>query len=400
MSGAETPAGRADSAGPIDYTALAHRLAPVFADRAADYDRRGEFPHENWADLVRSGYTAMTVPVEHGGGGASLEQLCRAQQVLAAACGSTAFAINMHVHGLAMIGLVPGLDAEWIYRAVVGEGAVIAGGFSEPGVGGNWWHPTTVAEPVPAGYRLRGRKSFFTGFPGASLLFLTAAVADDRGLPQPVGFLVPRPAAGIRVTAEWDAATMRATGSHSLEIDDLVVDRRYLLGAPGDVPLLFMRAVHWAWCSFAAVFLGIAQGALREVVQTQRGRKLAVVEGTLAQLPGVQFKVADMVTKLAAAQAYLLAAVRAEHDAAPDPLRHYIEMSLMKTTVCRLAHEAATLAIGVQGGSALLAGNRLQRMHRDVMAGLVVPPMPDVVHEWAGKEALGVPVLSEPRWGG
>jgi len=146
-----------------DYLALAHTLAPAFAERAADYDRVAEFPHENWKDLIRTGYTKMTVPVAYGGGGADLGTLCRAQQVLAAACGSTAFAINMRVHGLAMIEAVTGEASGWVYRAVAGEGAIIAGGFSEPVVGGNWWHPTTVARPTAGGYLLRGRKSFFTG---------------------------------------------------------------------------------------------------------------------------------------------------------------------------------------------------------------------------------------------
>jgi alkylation response protein AidB-like acyl-CoA dehydrogenase len=383
-----------------DYVELARTLAPVLAGRAAGYDRSGAFPHENWQDLIRCGYTKMTVPVGYGGGGADLDTLCRAQQVLAAACGSTAFAINMHVHGLAMIAAVLGEAAEWVYHAVVAEDAVIAGGFSEPGAGGNWWHPTTVARPVDGGYLLRGRKSFFTGFPGATLLFLTAALHDDRGVPQPVAFMVPRPASGLNVIKQWDAAGMRATGSHLVEIDDLFVAARYLLGEPGDLPLLFMGAVHWAWCSFAAVFAGLAHGALTAVVTSMQARTVPVIGKPLAHLPGVQFKVAEIATKLAAGQAYLHAAVRADHGGAADPLGHYIEMSLMKTTVCRLAHEAVSLAVQVEGGTALLSDSSLQRMYRDVTAGLLIPPMPDVVHEWAGKQALGVPVLGEPRWGG
>lgn len=84
--------------------------------------------------------------------------------MLAAGCASTAFSVNMHVHGLAMIANLGGESAERACRQVA-EGAVIAGGFSEPGVGGNWWHPTTKAEPVEGGYVLNGRKGFFTGFP-------------------------------------------------------------------------------------------------------------------------------------------------------------------------------------------------------------------------------------------
>ncbi|MFG3255715.1 acyl-CoA dehydrogenase family protein [Streptomyces sp. NPDC048172] len=384
------------------YVDLARQLAETFAERAAAHDRDGSFPHENITDLVESGYTAMTVPAAYGGGGASLEELCRAQEILAGACSNTAFAVNMHVHGIAMIAGISSDSAGWAYEAIVRDGAVIAGGFSEPGVGGNWWHPTTKARPVEGGYVLNGRKGFFTGFPAADLLFLSAALTDDRGLPQPAGFLVPKPESGVTVTAPWDAAGMRATGSHSLSVDELFVEEHRMVGEPGTLPLMFMRGVHWAWCSFASVFLGIARGALDRVVATQRERTLHVLDRTVAHLPGVQFRVAEMKTKLEAASAHLYSAVRADHEraTAADPLGHYIEMSVMKNGVCRLAHEVVTLAMQVQGGSALLSDSPLQRAYRDVVAGLLVPPNSDVTAEWAGKHALGVPVFAEPRWEG
>jgi alkylation response protein AidB-like acyl-CoA dehydrogenase len=381
-----------------DFIALAHELAARFAENAADHDRESSFPHENVAELIKSGYTSMTVPKEFGGAGAGLAELCEAQQVLAAACASSAFVVNMHVHGVGMVARLGGDSAEWVCRSVL-DGAMIAGGFSEPGVGGNWWHPTTSAEEVDGGFVLNGRKGFFTGFPGATHLFLSAATTDDRGLPLPMAFLVPKPEAGVRVTGPWDAAGMRATGSHSLAIENFFVENRWVVGESGKLPMLFMMGVHWAWCSFAACFLGIARGALAHVVRTQQQRTLSIIGKPNATLPGIQFRVAEMAAKLAAAQARLDAAIHAEHDDV-DPLAHYIDMSLMKTTVTRLAHEVVAIGMQVQGGSGLVSSDPLQRMYRDVVAGLLIPPAPDVVLEWAGKFALGVPIFGEPRWGG
>jgi alkylation response protein AidB-like acyl-CoA dehydrogenase len=381
-----------------DYCALARELAPAFAERAANHDAAGSFPFESITELVNSGYTAMTVPEEFGGSGASLAELCAAQQILAAACGSTAFIINMHVHGLAMIAKLGGDSAAWACAAV-NEGAVISGGFSEPGVGGNWWHPTTRAEEKDGGYLLNGRKGFFTGYPGATHLFLSAATLDDRGLSRPMAFLLPKPEQGIRVTSKWDAAGMRATGSHSLAIEDLFVDGKWAVGEQGTLPMLFMAGVHWAWCSFASVFVGIARGALEHVARTQRKRIISLIGKPNAYLPGVQFRVAEMAAKLAAAEAHLDAAIHADHDTA-DPLAHYIDMSVMKMSVTRLAHEVVTLGMQVQGGSSLVSADPLQRMYRDVVAGLLVPPATDVVLEWAGKQALSVPIFAEPRWAG
>ncbi|HEY3749800.1 MAG TPA: acyl-CoA dehydrogenase family protein [Pseudonocardiaceae bacterium] len=387
-----------------DYVALARELAPVFAQRAAAHDKEGSFPQENLDDLVRSGYTAMTVPTRFGGGGATLAQLCQAQQILAGACASTAFAVNMHVHGLAMLAELGGATTEWACRSVVEDGAVIAGGFSEPGIGGNWWHPTTTATPVAGGYELNGRKGFFTGFPGATLLFLSASQTDDRGIGQPVAFLVPKPTdstdSGVRVSSAWDAAGMRATGSHSLALENFFIPERYLVGESGSLPMLFMTGVHWAWCSFTSVFVGIARAALEHVAASQRNRTLTVIGKPNAHLPGIQFRVAEMATKLAVAEAHLNAAIDADHSTDVDPLAHYIDMSLMKTTVSSLCQEIVTIGMQVQGGSALLSADPLQRMYRDVVTGLLVPPAADVALEWAGKQALGVPVFDEPRWVG
>jgi len=192
---------------------------------------------------------------------------------------------------------------------------------------------------------------------------------------------------------------MRATGSHSLAIENLFVDEKWAVGEQGTLPMLFMAGVHWAWCSFASVFVGIARGALEHVVRSQRKRVISVIGKPNAHLPGVQFRVAEMAAKLAAAEAHLDAAIHADHDTA-DPLAHYIDMSVMKMSVTRLAHEVVTLGMQVQGGSSLVSADPLQRMYRDVVAGLLVPPATDVVLEWAGKQALGVPIFAEPRWAG
>ena len=385
----------------IDYVALATELAREFAGRADHYDRTGEFVHENIAALLRSGYTAMTVPTAWGGGGAGLEELCRAQEALAGGCGSTAWAVNMHVHGVALLNRLEDADLAWAYREIVAGRGFLAGGFSEPGVGGNWWYPTSRATPAEGGYLLNGRKSFFTGFPAATILFLTGVEADERGVDQSLGFLLPRPEgdAGLRIEQLWEGCGMRGTGSHSLLVENLFIPARHAVGRRGEIPLLFMRGVHWAWCSFAAVYVGIAASAHEHVIRVVRERQLKVLAKPLAHLPGVQFRVAEMKVKLEAARAALYQAAARPEGPPADPIGHYVDLSLMKYAACRLAHEIVTLALEVMGGSGYTAADPIQRMYRDVAAGLLLPPPADVALEWGGKHALGVPVLGEPRWG-
>src|SRR2546422_10474871 len=81
----------------MDWVGLASELAEEFAERADEVDRSGRFPTENVERLRETGYLAMPVPVDLGGGGADLATVCQAQGVLAGGCASTALAINMHV---------------------------------------------------------------------------------------------------------------------------------------------------------------------------------------------------------------------------------------------------------------------------------------------------------------
>src|SRR5260370_12060866 len=76
---------------------LARTLAAEFATRAAEHDRDGSFPFENYERMKQTGYLGLSVPVELGGMGASLLEMCLAQERLAQGCASTALAVTMHI---------------------------------------------------------------------------------------------------------------------------------------------------------------------------------------------------------------------------------------------------------------------------------------------------------------
>ncbi len=80
------------------FVPLAADLGARFAERAAEHDRDNTFVEENYPRLRDSGYTALVIPEELGGLGASLRQACYAQAELARHCGATALAVNMHLY--------------------------------------------------------------------------------------------------------------------------------------------------------------------------------------------------------------------------------------------------------------------------------------------------------------
>ncbi len=366
---------------------LAARLAPALAARAASYDEADAFADEDFDDLVASGYTAITVPVDLGGMGASALDLVAAQSRLAEGSPSTALAVNMHLHGIGILAETLRHRVEPFLKQVASGGAIVAGGFSEPQSGGNWWYQATTAAPISGGgWRLKGVKTFFTGFPRATHLFLSAAVETEAGR-EPIAFLVPKPEQGIRVLGDWRAMGMRATGSHAIAVDDLEVPPECVVDQGLGVAASFLLASHWSWPSFSSVFLGAAEAAYAHVVDGLPKRRNDALGRSLAELPGVQQAVGEMRMRLDAARATLYAAVARPPD--PDPQAHYGRMAATKLFVCQTALDVCTLALRTAGGSAYLRGAPVERLLRDAHAGLLLPPSHDATLEWLGRVELG-----------
>jgi alkylation response protein AidB-like acyl-CoA dehydrogenase len=366
---------------------LAARLAPALAERAASYDEADAFAEEDFDDLVANGYTAITVPQDLGGMGAGALDLVAAQSRLAEGSPSTALAVNMHLHGVGILAETLRHRVEPFLKQVATGGAIVAGGFSEPQSGGNWWYQASTATPVPGGgWRLNGVKTFFTGFPRATHLFLSAAVETEAGR-EPIAFLVPKPERGIRVLGDWRAMGMRATGSHAIAVEDLEVPDECLVDRGLGVAASFLLASHWSWPSFSSVFLGAAEAAYAHVVQGLPRRRNDALGRSLAELPGVQMAVGEMRMRLDAARATLYAAVARPPD--PDPQAHYGRMAATKLFVCQTALEVCTLALRTAGGSAYLRGGPVERLLRDAHAGLLLPPSHDATLEWLGRVELG-----------
>ena len=101
-------------------------------------------------------------PVELGGLGASMRQVCYAQAELAKHCASTALAVNMHLYwtGIAADLFRAGdTSLTWLLDAAM-KGEIFAAGHAESGNDIPVLLSTTRAERVSGGYRFTGRKSF------------------------------------------------------------------------------------------------------------------------------------------------------------------------------------------------------------------------------------------------
>ncbi|MEV6629963.1 acyl-CoA dehydrogenase family protein [Actinoplanes sp. NPDC051470] len=380
----------------------ARRLAPRFAARAADHDRDGSFPADDFADLGRAGLFGLMVPARLGGAGAGFAEYAAIAYELARGNGATALIFNMHASvtgALAgvtdeladALGLPPdALAARDSYLRAAAEGRWYAVAMSERGAGSRLSQLTTSYEKAGDGYRITGSKTFCSGAGHAGGYLVAARSADD---PTQVSQFVVPPGDGVRVEETWDALGMRATGSHDLHLDVTVPAGALLGGVEGLALVVAQLAPHWMVASYAAVYTGVARAAVDAAVDHVNQRKLG-------HLPAVRARLGRADAQVAAAHLAVMEAAR-RVDAEPGDAETNRWVWRAKLLAGTTAAEVAASMLEAAGTSAMRRGHPLERLYRDARAGSLQPATSDVCADWLGVDALGGDPDSEgsaPRW--
>jgi alkylation response protein AidB-like acyl-CoA dehydrogenase len=326
-------------------------------------------------ELRESGILAGPVPVELGGWGSSLAETAHAVRTLARQAPATALALAMPL-GNAATARIPGaavaeslrakLEAgrRWIAEQTL-AGRILAVANSEPGAGGDLAHTQTTAVRQPDGtYHLSGKKSFATIGPDADY-FLCAArrVGEGAGGKDVIdGFFVARNASGLVIDDAWDPLGMRPTASVGLTLDN--TPAAAVLGYAGC--LEGVNARHWSTVLFAAVFVGVGEGALSVAISG--------VGKNGANSPYIRAALAKCALNLEAA-AGLLETV-ANDERLPLPAAARERTIRAKTFAALTAVETATQAAMLSGGRAYRAEHPVSRFLHDALAGpLLRPPL-------------------------
>jgi alkylation response protein AidB-like acyl-CoA dehydrogenase len=382
---------------------LSTEMLEGFRARAGELDRTNSYFSEDLDQLRQIGYLAAAVPEELGGWGYDLVQLTSSQRRLARYAPATALAMSMHSY---WVGAAAQLEAwgdssqRWILEAAV-NGEVIAAGHAESGNDIPVLLSTSVAERVPGGYRLTGRKQFGSNGPSWTWLGAHAIDADAPGGPQTVHAFVERTSPGVSVVETWDTLGMRPTQSHDTVLDGVFVPDsrigRVVPAGDGTDPYLVAMTM-WALPLIATVYLGIAERALELAVRSAtRKTSIAIERGAYAYHPMVQHQVAEMYLDLDAATATFdrfvgdwVAGV--DHGDAWVP-----KVYSMKWRAVEAAKRIVDVALDVTGGAGMFKGNELERLYRDARCGGFHPGNDAITHEMVGKSVLGV-LGEQPRW--
>lgn len=364
-----------------NFVAIAREIGPTFAARAAEHDVNDSFVAENYAELKTRGFFAAGVPSELGGGGASLLELCAMLRQLAHYCSSSALALSMHTHQVA----IPawrwrneGGATEPFLRRVAAENLVLVSSG-----GSDWVQSSGKLEKVDGGYRMNARKVFASGSPAGNLLMTSSVLDDPDAGPTVLHFPLALNAEGVRILDNWRTLGMRGTGSNDIVVEnafipDAAIGVRRPQAKWGIFHLVTMIALPIVY----AVYVGIAEAA-RDLALQQAKKKRDDAD--------VRLSVAEMENELRAAQITLdsMIALAAESQPNPDTSN---EMVIRRTLVAQTALATVDKAMEVAGGAAFFRDFGLERLFRDIQGARYHPLTPKRQLDFTGRYTLGLEV--------
>ena len=347
----------------IDLEKAVDGLAPTITSRAPEIERARRLPADVLEELVAAGCFRVLLPAAHGGIGADLPAALRIFERLATADGSTGWTVMIGAANWCDLAGLPRHSFDDLFAN--GPDTIMAGAFN----------PSGAIAAVDGGYRVNGRWSFASGCEHASWLWGNCIEGIVDGAPQMriAVFALDE----VEIEDTWDVIGLSGTGSHHFRVDDVVVqaDRTFVPFASEpciDEPIVRVPAPALYSHAIASVALGIAQGALDDIVSLSAVKVPLLAPGTLATNALFHHELATADTELRAARALLHQSAVALWDSAVAGAPPTDEVRARGRAAAAWAADRAVAAVGTAyrhgGGSSVYATSPLQRRLRDCNA--------------------------------
>jgi alkylation response protein AidB-like acyl-CoA dehydrogenase len=367
------------AAAKIDWLARADALAEAIAAQAAAHDADDSFVADAYAQLKAGGFFKALVPVEFGGGGAEVAEICQVIRRLGAACGSTALAFAMHSHLVAVAAWrwrKQGAPTEGLLKRVAAEDLVLVSSG-----GSDWLASGGQAVKVEGGFRITARKAFSSGCLAGDLLVTSAVWDDPEGGPTVLHFAVPLKAQGVEIVETWRTLGMRGTGSHDVVLSEVFVPEAAISGRRPSGPWhpLFHIIGMIAFALIYSAYLGVADGARARALEIARRK---------SPDPHVAELVGSIENAFAGAEMAWERMVDVAQNGVPGPETTDRAM-ICRTLLAQGAIATVERAMEASGGASFYRDTGLERAFRDIQGARFHPLQDAPQRRYSGRVALG-----------
>jgi alkylation response protein AidB-like acyl-CoA dehydrogenase len=338
--------------------------AEYVAPFAAQWDRDSHFESGLIPKLGDLGFLGMMLPTEYDGLGLDSRTYLLALEEIAAADASVA--VMMSVHNSLPTQMLNAFGTEAQKRrflAPMARGALLgAFALSEPDAGSDASAIRCQARRDGDDWIIDGTKAWVTSGPHAGVIIAmvrTDTPADRRRSKGISAFILTPDLPGFHVGKKEDKMGLRASPTVQLRFEGMRVPGDRMLGEEGMGFIYAMRSLEHGRLGIAAQSIGIARAAFECARAYARERKQ--FDKPIAEFQGIQFKLADMATRIAAARALLHTTAAAKDRGVVVPG----EVSMCKLFASEMAMWVTTQAIQVLGGYGYVKEYPVEKYFRD-----------------------------------
>ncbi len=331
------------------------------APKASERDEKEEFPDEEVKKLAELGFMGMMVSEKYGGAGLDTISYVLAMEEISKIDASVG--VIMSVNNSLVCWPIETFGTEeqklkYLPRLARGE---LLGAFclSEPEAGSDASNQRTTAVKDNDCYILNGTKNFITNGVYANVLIVFAQTDKEKGSKGISAFIVEKDFPGVIVTKKEKKLGIRSSDTAQIVFEDCKVPACNRLGEEGLGFKIAMTTLNGGRIGIAAQALGIAQASLEASIKYAKERK--TFGKYLAEHQAIQFKIADMATKIEAARLLTLLAAWKK-----DRGEKYVkEASMAKLFASQVAVEASLEAVQIHGGYGYIKDFPVERYLRD-----------------------------------
>ncbi|HJC23478.1 MAG TPA: acyl-CoA dehydrogenase [Candidatus Eisenbergiella merdavium] len=350
---------------------MARTLFRDFAEKevkplAQEVDETEIFPRGTVEKMAKLGFLGIPIPKEYGGQGCDPLTYAMCVEELSKVCGTTGVIVSAHTSLCCDPILTYGTEEQkQKYLVPLAKGEKLgAFGLTEPGAGTDAQGQQTKAVLDGDEWVLNGSKIFITNGKEADVYVIfavTGVVEDKRGRKKKLisAFIVEKGTPGFSFGTKEKKMGIRGSSTYELIFTDCRIPKENLLGAEGKGFGIAMHTLDGGRIGIAAQALGLAEGALENTIsyvkeRKQFGRAIGAFQNT-------QFQIADMATKVEAAQLLVYKAAMAK----ATQKVYSVEAAKAKLYAAEVAMEVTTKAVQLHGGYGYTREYDVERMMRD-----------------------------------
>jgi alkylation response protein AidB-like acyl-CoA dehydrogenase len=329
-------------------------------------DEQQRFPKAQIMKLAELGFMGMMVDPQFGGSGMDTISYVVAMEEISKIDASVSVCMSVN-NSLVCWGLETFGTEEQKQKYLtplaqgIKNGELYIGAFllSEPEAGSDATSQHTTAEDMGDYYLVNGTKNWITNGSTASVYLVMAQTNPEQKSHGINTLIIEKDWPGVTVGGKENKLGIRGSDTTSVMFDNVKVPKENRIGEDGFGFKFAMRTLAGGRIGIASQALGIASGAFEMALKYSKERKAFGKE--IMHHQAIQFKLADMATKIAAARLFCLKAawVKDQHQ------DYAVHSSMAKVFSSETAMWTAIEAVQILGGYGFVKEYHVERLMRD-----------------------------------